>query len=246
MPNHTFVKINVCLILLLNAWALAQDQFPPNWRGQDGTTLQQFSFDDDTNPVTVSNEAGIASAAITVGTFGAGWFDNYLDLGQQTGYWDIGGADGSIVLDIDNFQAGDGVLVWIQITYWEDISVKPTISIIPGVTPYQQENWQDVVIDEDVLGAWKVWQSTWTMDTVPEEVQVTLQGAVYGTIIDQIVIDIKITPDVCIVDLDDLAAMCQQWLQTGTELTYDLNNSERVDIVDFSILAYYWQQICPW
>ena len=209
MLNSIFFNRVLCLCLLLGTGVFANDQFPPTWRGQDGTTLQQFSFDDDTNPTTVLNEAGSATATINVGQFGAGWFDDFLELGQQTGYWDVGGTDGSIILGIDNHQAGDGVLVWIQITYWEDISLKPTISIIPEASPYQQENWRDVIVEDDGLGAWKVWQTVWKIDAVPATVQITLQGADYGSIIDQVVVDTKNTPDICIVDFDDLVGLCR-------------------------------------
>ena len=42
------------------------------------------------------------------------------------------------------------------------------------------------------------------------------------------------------VDVEDLMVLIQQWLQTGSDLTCDLDNSGTVDIADFSLLAKYW------
>jgi hypothetical protein len=49
----------------------------------------------------------------------------------------------------------------------------------------------------------------------------------------------------CIVGLYDLAAFCEQWLQTGANLTADLDGSEVVDFVDYSIFANFWLEDCP-
>jgi hypothetical protein len=49
----------------------------------------------------------------------------------------------------------------------------------------------------------------------------------------------------CIVGLYDLAAFCEQWLQTGANLEADLNSNEIVDFVDYSIFANFWLDNCP-
>jgi len=49
----------------------------------------------------------------------------------------------------------------------------------------------------------------------------------------------------CTVDFDDLAILCQQWLDIGLWLTADLDGSYRVDSVDFATLANYWLDDCP-
>jgi len=48
-----------------------------------------------------------------------------------------------------------------------------------------------------------------------------------------------------VVDIYDLDAFCNYWLQTGSNLSADLNHDGKVDFVDFSILAGYWMQNCP-
>jgi len=49
----------------------------------------------------------------------------------------------------------------------------------------------------------------------------------------------------CIVDFDDLQKFCQQWLQTGPGLIADLDGSNSVDFIDYSILANEWFDYCP-
>lgn len=49
----------------------------------------------------------------------------------------------------------------------------------------------------------------------------------------------------CVVNLTDLALFCGQWLDTGTGLTADLDESGKVDLFDFAELAYWWYNYCP-
>jgi len=57
-------------------------------------------------------------------------------------------------------------------------------------------------------------------------------------------IAVKVRP-VCTVDLDDLAAFCVQWLQSGLDLDADLAGGNSVDFADFSVLGDYWMSQCP-
>ena len=47
------------------------------------------------------------------------------------------------------------------------------------------------------------------------------------------------------VDWDDLANFVAQWLQEGIGLEADLYEDEKVDFLDYSILADYWLDYCP-
>lgn len=189
----TTILISACLVS--QAFSHTVD-LAPSWRGSDRTTYQNWTFDDDTNPVTIQNEAGLATATINVGEFGAGWFHDELELGiETTGYWDIGGIDGSIILDIDNFPDGEYKLISLQITYYEAIGGAPIIDMIPGATPYDEANWQEVIVDSDQLGVWKVWQSTWMMVPNPPHEQIIIMGDPFGSIIDQIIVDTICVPE---------------------------------------------------
>ncbi len=48
-----------------------------------------------------------------------------------------------------------------------------------------------------------------------------------------------------IVDIYDLDAFCNYWLQTGSNIGADLNHDGNVNFVDFSIFAGYWMDGCP-
>jgi hypothetical protein len=49
----------------------------------------------------------------------------------------------------------------------------------------------------------------------------------------------------CIVNYYDLAKLCEQWLQTGSGLTADLDGGGTVDFIDYSILTNSWLGNCP-
>jgi len=49
----------------------------------------------------------------------------------------------------------------------------------------------------------------------------------------------------CFVNIYDLAAFCEQWLQTGANLEADLDSGGTVDFIDYSILANSWLNNCP-
>jgi len=48
-----------------------------------------------------------------------------------------------------------------------------------------------------------------------------------------------------VVDIYDLDAFCDYWLQTGSNLSADLNHDGKVDFADFCILAGYWMDSSP-
>ena len=50
---------------------------------------------------------------------------------------------------------------------------------------------------------------------------------------------------VCIVDLNRLNILIEEWLMTDDELLFDLDDSNNVDFIDYSIFAYYWLNCCP-
>jgi hypothetical protein len=49
----------------------------------------------------------------------------------------------------------------------------------------------------------------------------------------------------CIVNLTDLSNFMFYWLDSGASIPADLDGDGKVDNVDFSDLAYYWQDYCP-
>jgi len=52
-------------------------------------------------------------------------------------------------------------------------------------------------------------------------------------------------PCTCIVDLEELISLADDWLQPGPGLPGDLNNDNDCDLEDFCILADHWLRYCP-
>jgi len=240
-------KTLLVLFMLCAMTASAHDRFPPVWRGQEGTTYQHWRFDTDDNPAVpeiINNPYGQAAAVVTVGNLGEGWIYD-LGLGTQTGMWDMGGLGGRMVIDVDNRSLAQTWLeLWVQIVYYEAISVAPAMDI-PGA---QRISSQTILIENDgALGGWYLDQSVWRMGSNPTHAQIVLvSNPSWGSLVDQVVVDTVSVPAGCIVDMDDLARFCGQWLQTGPGIEFDLNDDSRVDFKDFNIFAQNWLGVCPW
>jgi len=48
-----------------------------------------------------------------------------------------------------------------------------------------------------------------------------------------------------IVDMDDLIAFADRWLNTGTNMDFDVDHDGDIDLEDYALLAGYWQMPCP-
>ena len=186
--------------MFLPVVALAYDMFPPDWRGDEGTTYQEWRFDDNDNPAlpeNVDNEYGNgfdppAIATITVGEYGEGWWDD-PGLGSLTGMWDIGGTDGRIVLDIDNRPLQlEYKEIHVQITYYQSIGSAATVTVPTA----QLVSSTTELVEEDIGSwAWYLHQSIWRIEPNPGYEQIILTGHPDGSLIDQIVVDTRCIPE---------------------------------------------------
>lgn len=194
---NKLVSIGAIISMFLSAVASAGVVSAPDWRGLDGTTYQEWRFDDADNPAApevIDNDYGSASASITVGFMGSGWWNDELGLGTQTGIWDIGGDDGSIVLDIDNRPlALDYKEIYLQVTYSQGLYASPTIDIAGA----QFISSQTEFIEADGFGGgWYIDQSVWRITPNPSYEQIVLTGDSFsGSLIDQIVVDTYCVPE---------------------------------------------------
>jgi hypothetical protein len=221
MPNGMLLRV---ALLVLSTCALgvptaADDLFAPPWRGQDGTTYQDWRFDTDDNPAApeeVDNPFGNPRAEVTVGYFGEGWFDWLPGLGSKTGFWDLGGEGGSIVarvpvgagaarvlitsnpsrgsvvdqVVVDTSPVSGGriggdppeeydiprVEIWVQVTYFVDITQPPTIQVPGG-----EYLGGDSEIVEGLGGAcWMLELSIWQAPSPEPQPQVPETGPDHG------------------------------------------------------------------
>ena len=189
----------VCWLALLAPapLVLAADLAPPTWRGQPGTAYQSWSFNTDANPAApeaMQNPYGSATADITVGFLGSGWLSELEGLGTATGFWDLGGSAGQIVCSAANrpLQAG-ATEIWVQVTYWQDISQAPAIEI-QGAT---RLSLQSITVEESPTGgSWILEQSSWELPISLAGLQVVLvSNPTWGTLIDAVVLDARSTVD---------------------------------------------------
>lgn len=197
MTKSLTTNMAVLLVLVFTGAALSSDIIPPAWRGGPGTTFQEWGFDTNANPAapTASNNPyGNATAAVTVGSFGSGWLDQLPGMGTQTGYWDLGGEGGQIVLDIANRpQALPYKEVWVQVTYFRDLTQAPSVSV-PGA---QFVSGQTLTLEAvQTGGSWLVDQSLWRIEPNPSSEQVIItSNPAWGGVVDQIVVDTICAPE---------------------------------------------------
>jgi len=207
MNSHKGVLVVACLIAGLICGTSFGDVVPPAWRGQANTTWQSWDFLTDANPAApsgVSNPYGSPSAAITVGFFGSDWYSEFppadppnpAPAGSHAGAWDIGSADGSIVLTIPNSPivgSGTSCSVWVQVLYYLDIQGVPSVSV-PGASFVAS---QDVLAQDVVVpwGSWRVYQSEWLFDPSVSSLTVNIVGNTNGSIIGEVTVDAQLIPE---------------------------------------------------
>ena len=169
----------------------AQDT-PPSWRGQSGSTLEQWTFAANSltpAPDTVSNPYGTPTLSISPEpVFATGWYDTFVAYGTNQGFWDI--ARGSMSLQVPNSNTGDLYqYIQVQVTYWLDISQAPTFSFSPSATQIGSTA-TTLVSDPAGPGAWYSDLSTWLIQPSPNQDMITLLGgSANGSVIDFVSVD---------------------------------------------------------
>jgi len=185
------------LSICFSTIASAHDLFSPEWRGDEGSTYQHWTFDCSANPAaptTMVNDYGDATAEITLGELNTGWHESLPAMGTACGYWDIGGEGGSIVLDIDNRPLELPYKeIWVQVTYWLDLNAAPTVEI-PGASFVSGQT--DTVEQVATGGAWLCDLSVWRIEPNPTHEQIIIGSLPqFGAVIDQVVVDTICIPE---------------------------------------------------
>ena len=198
MTNHEhtarFALISVTILCALSAGAGAD---APSWRGTPGSTFQEWRFDTNANPSgpeSVDNAFGTPSAAVDYEPpFGTGWKNTLPAVyGSAQGWWDI--ARGSIVLSIidsPNIAAHVWKDIQVQVTYWQDINMAPSVGVTPSGSLVSKTT--RLVESGPVGGAW--YADTWLFHVDPAAGSgetVTVAGHPnMGSQIDKIVVDTR-------------------------------------------------------
>jgi len=198
-------KSNTCVMLVCSAMVLASaacawgmtDLAVPPWRGEAGSTYQEWQFNADADPAApdvIINPYGGACADITVGMFGSGWWDQLPGLGNATGYWDIGGEGGQIVIDIDNRPLELPYKeIWVQVISFVDITQAPIVDV-PGAILLESEEF--VVEQVSTGGDWILSLTKWRLEPNPPHERIILTAnPAWGTVIDFVAVDTICVPE---------------------------------------------------
>lgn len=192
-PVRVLALLGCILGLVEGRQAAAADVVPPAWRGEAGTTYQQWSFSTPANPASPgisANPFGTPSAAITVGMYGSGWLQQLPGMGTPSGYWDLGSGNGQIAATIPNHS---GVLpykdVWVQVTYFRDISAPPVVSVV-GATLLGS---QTVLVEHVSTGGdWYVDQTRWRIEpSSSPDIPLVKTAPQWGSVVDELVVDTR-------------------------------------------------------
>lgn len=190
----SFLVVGLCC--LVASPALALDVRPPSWRGDDGSTTQQWDFLDDTNPLApdgMLNDNPYGTPMGTVNLFEGGyWLETVSSAPGLTGWW--AGVD-SIDVDIPNASIENPLkLIVAQVTYGlfgphygpdnvyatvgVDVFYGSLVETVPGAGTAKTDVWEIKIIPNPEL-------ETITFDWYSEP----------GGIVDQVVIDTICIPE---------------------------------------------------
>lgn len=202
--KQLIVYVAVAALLAPTAATLADDLYPPNWRGNDNTTWGQWEFlvDDSTpDPDDGYFPFGPPSSEWTPGT-AAGWFaqkGDYNPPGDSGDGWINLSGDIWITMqngpDLNPFKQ-----IWIQLT-WSP-QVLGNIPYLEVTSPYENTGIFSTPLVHETLyeefpgvqNGIKVYQSVYHVDISPNPTWETIH--VFGGIdLDEVVIDTWCVPE---------------------------------------------------
>jgi hypothetical protein len=202
-----FVFVFAALVVALafnNAWA--EDLNPPQWRGQENTTYQQWEFGD----ASLNPTPDYASDPYPLGAPVVAIPDDWPDTAHQASYLDMEGVwrlespEGQIQVTIQNFP-DDNLFkyIWMQITYAAEEGAPPVVLTNPGWT-------QMIVSDPVLMGDHYYVTYDITLEPNPPSEVIVIQPDACTTYIDEIVIDTICIPEpvtVCFLGLGALVLL---------------------------------------
>ncbi len=196
---------------------LADDIFPPAWRGGINSTFQSWDFttsplsDNNTLPIVLSNQVpnsvtnqyGSPVLGLDCGNFGGGWFDNTAGeyaffWGSKQGFWDIG--DGSMTISVPNFASTHTKLVQFQITYYAGSTYQvPVVSLSPTATLVGSPV-TNLLFTSPEGESWFTAKYTWQLSASPTNEVINITGgSSFGSIIDQVILDTQVSNNVPVI-----------------------------------------------
>ncbi len=172
--------------------AMADDLYPPEWRGAPGSTYQEWRFltsDDTPDPDLVYNPYGTPTAQVWPGT-GQQWWAMW---GGREGVWPLSGAAEFYIPNRP--EPGPYKEIWLQLTWAKQAFASvPVISTIPNGTIELLREIDLGPTNEPPPAGANWWHSTYRILIYPNPDFETIR--IDGTImIDQVVIDTICIPE---------------------------------------------------
>jgi len=255
--RRAFAALLLCVSI---SGVSAAANIPPDWAGEPGTTMQEWTFTtDDPAPVPeqVENPRGMPTAQIAPGPHNSGYYDTHPAFGEAQGYWDLG-SGGTITLTIPPnpvpYQAEE---VWVEVVYYDDITQRPMVDV-PGGTPAAAPEPPLLVMPTPPFGAWYAAVSTFTVEpgTALDTVVVTADSM--GSVIDSVAVytrslnrvatipgDANLDCKVSILDLIFIRNRIGQSASSGDNAMADLNVDGKVNILDLIFARNHIGDKCP-
>ena len=166
---------------------------PPSWRGEEGTTFQQWSFSEQ-NYAWVNPDAGWDNEFGTPQLFldrNSLW---NATVGEHTGVWTFEGFMGGVGIDISNNPVSRPEKeMWVELT-WKEAGLMdfvpdvPSINVVADLDSKLVERIQEISIGDG-------WMSTLfkiTLQPNPPREWVTITGDI---LLDHVVIDTRCIPE---------------------------------------------------
>jgi hypothetical protein len=170
----------------------AADDPETSWRGQPGSSLQEWRFDTGSNPhaAEVCQSSPSDQASMAPGQFALGWRNQLPGLGEATGFWDLG-RNGTITAALPPFVAQPNPsvrYVLVSVCQYQDGGIYSEYAsvAIPGATFRRTE------VDFTAfgpLGEWTVDRTLWRVEAGVSAGPITITGASDGSIVDLVVVE---------------------------------------------------------
>jgi hypothetical protein len=194
---------SLVFVLFILAFSSAEAPAAPSWRGDEGTTFQQWSFSEwDCGPLEPDEGSNNAYGEPWLLVDSASQWSQSVD--QHSGVWALGG---EMFIDIPNFPlVQDMKEIWIELT-WKGagrtfLPDKPIIGIETDVGIDRMELFER---EETSLGnGWKSTIYKYHVWPNPTKEWVTINGDIY---LDQVITDTRCVPEPGALSLLGLGAL---------------------------------------
>jgi hypothetical protein len=167
--------------------------FRPCWRGQAGSTFQQWTFGVSNNPASIpaeliTNAYGTPIGNLAPGIYSADYINYDPFLGCRQGIWDMGKV-GALTLSVPNAPVALSKYAQVQVTQYRDGLYNQNASvIIPGATLLSQQ--QQTLETTTFGGLWVVEKSVWKLDSFSSgPAQVLITAGTNSTLLDRVVVE---------------------------------------------------------